>query len=146
MSEGPAVTALPFSTDSALRLMQLAKDRGFDGYLLNIETDLNFLPPASCYPGGEKEREEDASSFEKEKQLLGNSRLLNSEVVEKADRRRRRNALALSNWTKWFTEEGRKVVGPRWEVIWSVCRKANFGFILCLIATLGMIPSPWKVI
>ncbi|KIJ27395.1 glycoside hydrolase family 85 protein [Sphaerobolus stellatus SS14] len=119
---GPSDTigtaVLPFSTSSAFQLMKLAKERRFDGYLLNIETDLNFLPPAECYPGGAQEREEDAEFFRKEKEAFGAPRCLPAEIKDRQERRMKRNALALCNWTKWFTEVGKKIVGPHWEVIW----------------------------
>jgi len=114
------VATLPFSVSGALQLMKLAKARGIDGYLLNVETDLNFLPPIECYPGGSQEREEDADFLRREKEVPKGLPLLFGEIKDRRERRMKRNALALCNWTKWFTRMGKKIVGPNWEVIWLV--------------------------
>ncbi|KAF8516116.1 glycosyl hydrolase family 85-domain-containing protein [Hysterangium stoloniferum] len=109
---------LPITTEYAMKIIKLAKERDFDGYLLNIETNLNFLPPASCYPGGSEERDEDASYLDQEKQFSGLKLALSPEMKQRRAKRMRRNALALLNWATWLTQQGKRLVGPHWEIIW----------------------------
>jgi hypothetical protein len=101
-----------------MKFIKLSKERGFDGYLLNIETNLNFLPPASCYPGGSEERDIDASYLDQEKHFSGLKLALSPEMQKRQSKRMRRNALALLNWATWLTRQGKRLVGPQWEIIW----------------------------
>jgi hypothetical protein len=115
----PDAETLPFSTVCASQLIRLAKDRNFDGYLVNIETDLNFLPPASYYPYiSQTDRDGDAALMEREKNLAGLDALISSRVRHGREQRMRQNATVLSNWVGWLREEGRRRVGPHWEVVW----------------------------
>jgi Glycosyl hydrolase family 85 len=113
---------LPFSTVCASKLIKLAKNRNFDGYLINIETDLNFLPPVSCYPRkSQEERDEDAASMERETKLAGLEALVSSDIKQRRERRMVRNASLLASWVGWLREEGKRLVGPHWDVIWCMC-------------------------
>ncbi|GJJ09821.1 hypothetical protein Clacol_004045 [Clathrus columnatus] len=107
-----------FAIDSAIKLIQMAQDRIFDGYLLNIETDLNFLPPVEYYPGGEEERDKDEQAFMDEQKLAGLKMLLTPELRRSRVDRMTRNALAIEKWTAYIKEEGKRLVGPHFEVIW----------------------------
>ena len=113
-----------FSTTYASHLITLAQARNFDGYLVNIETDLNFLPPASSYPCKLQDQRKDAASLEREKSLAGLGALISSEVQQKRDYRMKKNASALLGWVGWLREEGKRRVGPHWQIIWSVSRTA----------------------
>lgn len=117
---------LPFSTVCASQLIKLAKHRNFDGYLINIETDLNFLPPASCYPlKSQEERDEDAAFKGREANLAGLEALISSDIRQRRERRMVRNATVLASWVEWLREEGKRLVGPHWEVIWCVYVLSN---------------------
>jgi hypothetical protein len=114
-------STLSFSTTYASHLITLAQVRNFGGYLVNIETDLNFLPPASSYPGkSQKERDKDAASLEKERNLAGLKALISPDIQRRREQRMEKNATALLGWVGWLREEGKKRVGPHWEIIWSV--------------------------
>ncbi|KAF8581664.1 glycoside hydrolase family 85 protein [Ramaria rubella] len=113
------VAALPFSTVCASQLIKLAKARNLDGYLLNIETDLDFLPPVWCYPGKSKnERDEDAAYLDREKFLVGLGSLLSSDLQQRREQRMEKNATVLASWAGWLREEGKRLISPHWEVIW----------------------------
>lgn len=108
-----------FSTVCISQLIRIAKDRNFDGYLINVETDLNFLPPASFYPRkSQEERDEDAASMERELNLGGLETLVSSSVQDKRKERMAKNASVLSSWVGLLREQGKRLVGSHWEVIW----------------------------
>lgn len=107
-----------FAIDSARKLIQLAQEYGFDGYLLNIETDLNFIPPEEFYIGGEKEKKKDEEAFVAEKKLCGMKTVLTPGLRQCREDRMRKNAKTLENWTSYIRNEGKRLVGSHFEIIW----------------------------
>lgn len=101
-----------------MKLVELARDRNFDGYLLNIETNLNFLPPKEFYPSGREERDKDEEAFWEEQTLAGMGTVLSPDLCKKRMERMQRNALAIKNWTAYIREEGKRLVGSHFEIIW----------------------------
>lgn len=113
------IEGVPFSTVCISQLIRLAKDGKIDGYLINVETDLNFLPPASCCPGdSQAEWDEGAASLKKEQHLAGFGGLVTPGVKTRREKRMARNASVLQNWVGALMEEGRRLVGTHWQVIW----------------------------